>query len=456
MKNKNQIFRGRGVAEQTSPVLRILVNHHLRNSSTTGLRSSDPIFPIALFKLKPILISVFILSIVLMLAINAGTAGALGVRPAKTDIVFRPGETKTVGFKIVNTDMKEFDVELSLKGDLARYIKVDPITLHFTADEEMKEFSKTITMPSVMPPGTITGDLLITEVVKIGKGPKVYFGEEEIITKTEDDESTITARVAIKHKITVTVPRQEKYVEASIEYREQQEDTNVITEVKNLGLQDVNTLKTETAVMENEQKVADFASDAVPLPSLDTKTFYSSVSKQKAYQGEYELVSTIKYDEKEVEITKTMILGSPEIKILAFDKFFKEKTINEFRIDLENKWNKDLGNVYATIELTKDGQSAIEPTRTISMDIAGRAKKTMNSYLDLTNINEGEYMCKVTVNYNDQKTEETRIVKVMNPADYNKAVSPTNILAIMLGIIAVLIAALLIIFSIYLKNTKRK
>ena len=449
MKNKNQIFRGRGVAEQTSPALRILVNHHLRNSSTTGLRSSDPIFPLDLFKMKPILISVFILAIVLMLSINAD---ALGIRPAKTDIIFQPGETKTIGFKIVNTDMKEFDVELSLKGDLARYIKMEPITLHFTADEEIKEFSKTITMPSMMPPGTMTGDLLVTEVVKIGKSPKVYFGDEEIITKTDDEESTITARVAIKHKITVTVPRQEKYIEASIEYREQQEDTNVITEVKNLGLQDVSTLQTETIVMENEQKIADFASDTVPLPSLDTKTFYSSVSKQKAYQGEYELVSTIKYDEKEVEITKTMTLGSPEIKILAFDKFFKEKTINEFRIDLENKWNKDLKSVYATIELTKDGRNMIEPTRTTSTDITGRAQKTMNSYLDLTNVNEGEYLCKVTVNYNDQKTEETQTVKVMNPSDYNKEKSPTNILAIMLGIIAVLIAALIIVFMVYMKK----
>lgn len=453
MKEKiNQIFRGRGVAEQTSPALRILVNHHLRNSSTTGLRSSDPIFPIALFKMKPILISVFIIAIVLMLAVNAGTADALGIRPAKTDIIFRPGETKTVGFKIVNTDMKEFDVELSLKGDLARYIKVDPITLHFKADEEMKEFSKTITMPSMMPPGTITGDLLVTEAVKIGKGPKVYFGEEEIITQAEDEESTITARVAIKHKITVTVPRQEKYVEASIEYREQQEDTNVITEVKNLGLQDVNTLQTETTVMEDEQKIADFASDTVPLPSLDTKTFYSSVSKQKAYQGEYELVSTIKYDEKEVEITKTMILGSPEIKILSFDKFFKEKTINEFKIDLENKWNKDMKNIYATIELTKDGQQAIEPTRTTSIDIAGRTKQTMNSYIDLTNVNEGEYVCKVTINYNDQKTEETQMVKVMTPAEFRRETGQLTMLVIMLGIIAALLVALLIVFMKYIKD----
>lgn len=452
MKNKNQIFRGRGVAEQTSPALRILVNHHLRNSSTTGLRSSDPIFPLDLFKMKPIIIPAFIIAIIIMLAINAGTADALGVRPAKTDIIFQPGETKTIGFKIVNTDMKDFEVELSLTGDLARYVQLNPEKIHFKADEEMKEISRKIKMPSMMPPGTITGDLLITEIVKIKDSPKVYFGDEEIITQTDDEESTITARVAIKHKITVTVPRQEKYIEASIEYREQKEDTSVITEVKNLGLQNVNALQTETVVMENEQKIADFASDTVPLPSLDAKTFYSSVSKEQAYQGEYELVSTIKYDEKEVEITKTMMLGIPEIKILTFDKFFKEKTINEFRIDLENKWNKDIKNIYATIELTKNGKEIIEPTRTTSMDIEGRAKKTMNSYLDLTSVNEGEYMCKVTVNYNDQKTEETQIVKVMNPADYNKEKAPTNILAIMLGIIAALIAALIIVFIIYMKN----
>jgi len=452
MKNKNQIFRGRGVAEQTSPALRILVNHHLRNSSTPGLRSSDPIFPLDLFKMKPILIPAFIIAIVIMLTINASTVDALGIRPAKTDIIFQPGETKTIGFKIVNTDMKDFEVELSLTGELAKYVQMNPEKIHFKADEEIKEITRKIKMPSMMPPGTITGDLLITEIVKIKDNPKVYFGDEEIITQTEDEESTITARVAIKHKITVTVPRQEKYVEATIEYREQQDDTSVITEVKNLGLQDIDQLKTELTVLENQETIANFDSEAAALASLNTQTFYSTVSKEQAYQGEYELVSTISFDQKEVEITKTMFLGNPEIKILAFDKFFKEKTINEFNIDLENKWNKDIKNIYATIKLTKDGQNAIEPTRTTSIDINGRSQKTLNSYIDLTDVQTGEYMCTVTMNYDDQKTEETQIVKVLTPEEYRKETSQTTILIIMLAAIIALMVALLIVFIIYIKN----
>jgi hypothetical protein len=438
----NQIFWERGVTERVRLVS--FFRNHLRFNSSTLSRTCSA--PISLSIFKPILISVILILIILSLSINTE---ALGVRPAKTNLIFQPGETKYIELKIVNTDAKDFEVEISLEGELAKYVKLKKEKIKFKADEEIKHITKIIKMPSILPPGTITGDLLITELIKTGETPKVYFGDDEIITQTEETESTVIARVSIKHKIIVEVPRQEKYVEVTLDYREQNEDIDMITEVKNLGLQDVKTLKTELAVYEQDRRVAKFDSKPEELKSLDIKKFYSKLSKAKAYQGIYDLKSTINYDNKEIEITRQMILGTPNIKILHFDKFFKENTINNFNIDLENTWNQKIENIYADIELTQNGKHIIEPTRTTSIDISKRAKTSLKSFIDLTNINKGEYTSKVTVTYKNKTTEKTQQINILTEKEYNKQVRPISkiiiAILILLAVIAVLITILIII-----------
>jgi len=443
---KINIFRGRGVTGQAR-LGSFSKNHHLQCNNSTHSQAPVPFFPI--INLKFILILILL---ILTIVYFCPTTSALGVRPAKTNIIFQPGETKTIGFKIVNTDAKKFEVEISLEGELANYVKLKKEKIHFKADEEIKEVKKVIKLPKMMPPGTIVGELLVTEMIKVKDSPKVFFGDDEIMTVEEKIESGIMAKVAIKHKIIIEVPRQEKYVEAKIEYREQNEDTDMITEVKNLGLEDIHKLNTELAVYENENRIAEFESGEIGLKSLDSKKFYSKISKEKANLGIYDLKSIISFDEKEVEITRQMILGSPLIEILAFDKFFKEKAINDFKIDLENKWNKKIENIYAVIELTKNNKNLIEPTRTTSIDIDARARKTLDSYIDLTNVEKGEYMCIVTLNYEDKKEEQIQKINVLTEKEYNK--EPVLVLIIMLTLIIILMLALLIVFIIYLKKKK--
>ena len=284
----NQIFRERGVTERVRLVS--FFRNHLRFNSSTLSRTCSA--PISHFNLKSLLIFTIILILIISLTTNTE---ALGVRPAKTNIIFQPGETKTIELKIVNTDHKDFEVEITLEGDLAKYVKLKKEKIKFKADEEIKHIMKIIKMPKLLPPGTITGDLLITELIKSGETPKIYFGDDEIITQTEETENTVVARVSIKHRITVEVPQQDKYVEVTLDYREQKEDIDMITEVKNLGLKDVKTLKTELEVYENTRRLAKFDSNPTNLKSLDVKKFYSKLSKEKAYHGIYDLKSTINY-----------------------------------------------------------------------------------------------------------------------------------------------------------------
>ena len=67
-------------------------------------------------------------------------------------------------------------------------------------------------------------------------------------------------------------------------------------------------------------------------------------------------------------------------------------------MDLLNKWNQQIRNVYVDIEVMKDGQK-IDSFRTRSVDIEAEMMQRINDYLDAKDKGPGRYTFEMTVHF---------------------------------------------------------
>src|SRR3989344_8368759 len=80
---------------------------------------------------------------------------AIGVSPARKTIDFSQGYRENVTFNVLNNEHKDMKVVIYVEGDLNESIKLSETLLEFRADENSKELSYDITLPSKLEePGT--------------------------------------------------------------------------------------------------------------------------------------------------------------------------------------------------------------------------------------------------------------------------------------------------------------
>ena len=115
-------------------------------------------------------------------------------------------------------------------------------------------------------------------------------------------------------------------------------------------------------------------------------------------QGEFEVLAVTKYDDQQVEVFKKLLVGKPEIDITYFDKYFTAREINKYSMDLLNKWNTEIDNVFVEVEVKKDDMK-IDEFRTKSTAIDAQTTKRINDYFDARNKDSGRYTFDMIVNF---------------------------------------------------------
>ena len=93
--------------------------------------------------------------------------------------------------------------------------------------------------------------------------------------------------------------------------------------------------------------------------------------------------------------------------ITYFDKFFVANQVNQYSLDLLNKWNKEIKNVFVDVEIKKNNQK-IDSFRTRSVDIPGEMIKRISDYFNGEDKDQGKYTFEMVVTFwnlirNDEK-----------------------------------------------------
>ena len=314
---------------------------------------------------------------------------ALGIRPAKTSLIFEEGRDYTQQFWVVNNEGREFSVKISAGGEMAQYITLHTSGLSFRADDGAKAVDFEVHLPEFVPPGESKSTITV---------------EEDL---TSASPNTISSKIVLKHDILIQGPYPDKYVVAKLNFHESGNDIRLVSELENLGKKDIGSIKTIFYVNDKNQNVQELETQQTSLSSKENKLLEAHLDRSLLERGEFLVSALTTYDDQTVEVVKKLVVGQPEVDITYFNEYFIAYAVNQYSLELLNKWNQRLENVFVDVEVTKEGKK-IDQFRTKSVDLEGEMTKRINDYLDATDKGPGKYTFNMVVNFwnmvrNDQK-----------------------------------------------------
>ncbi len=322
--------------------------------------------------------------LVLLMVIQIATA--LGIRPARTTIAvddYNEDNIKMDGkLWVVNNNQREFTVNIYVDGELADFVKLknNMTTLNFRPEDEAKEVGFEINFKKdKIPPGTSTANIVIEERFE-GASP-----------------NTVSSKLILKHKITIIGPYPDLYLEGALNFHENGNEIELVAEVKNLGKQDIKKVQTIFYINDKEQKQHELETETASLKTKESTLLTTTIAKDNFNDaGQYEVSAVTKYDDQTLELYKTLLIGKPEVEITYFDKYLIAYKVNQYTLDLLNKWNQQIRNVYVEVEVVKDGNK-IDSFRTRSVDIEAEMIQRVSDYLDAKDKGPGKYTFEMTV-----------------------------------------------------------
>jgi hypothetical protein len=338
----------------------------------------------------------------------------VGITPVYFKEFFEPGLTKTYSFHSFATDSPN-GIDLYIKGDLAEYVNLSTTHLPGSGD-----FEVTISLPNeIEKPGT----------------HKILVGAVEA---RKADESTVGGIAAIQGRIDILVPFPGKYTESTFRLSNinQGEEAPYELEVNNLGKESlkVNTI-IEVFKIDSEDILVKKILPETLMEPKETMSSVGTLDTRDLPPGEYIAFATIDWEEKKTIINQTFRIGEFLVDIIDYDYEFERGKINPFRIEVENKWNTKIDEVFATVSITDTGD-AVASFKTVTIDTNPWEIKNITGYFDTSDLESKRYTAKIVLSFGGATTSKLVAIYIKDPARKNYIVYIIAAAIIILMIIA--------------------
>src|SRR3989338_4327918 len=205
---------------------------------------------------------------------------ALGIRPAKTSLIFEEGRDYTQQFWVVNNEGREFSVKISAGGEMAQYITLHTSGLSFRADDGAKAVDFEVHLPEFVPPGESKSTITV---------------EEDL---TSASPNTISSKIVLKHDILIQGPYPDKYVVAKLNFHESGNDIRLVSELENLGKKDIGSIKTVFYVNDKNQNVQELETQQTSLSSKENKLLEAHLDRSLLERGEFLVSALTTYEDR--------------------------------------------------------------------------------------------------------------------------------------------------------------
>jgi hypothetical protein len=313
----------------------------------------------------------------LLLIVLSGFASALGISPAKTDLHFVSGGEHEIIYNVRSDSDRE--VEIYIDGDLSEYAKL----------------SKT----EIVGSGSFTVKIKFPEYVDIPGEHRIMVGVKE---KPTEDYFLGTA-ININGYIKVLVPYPGRYAETVLKVSDGNVDSEIPVEV-----QVINRGKEDIDVDVNVQFFTEFGefvynmpfSPATLVPTKD-RYFRKFLNTIDFKPGNYFAESIVSYGDV-VRSNKTFRVGSLFVNVTNFTEKFIQGGIQKFNVDIESKWNANLQEVFADVNISNSTYSV--EFRTPSSDLDAWERKTLTGFLDTSEL-LGKYDTKIVLHYLEEESQ---------------------------------------------------
>ena len=296
----------------------------------------------------------------------------------------------------MNNDHQELNLHLSVEGSLRSYITLKDEKIKLSKEDDYWPVEYTIDLPPDLPPGDSHSYILV---------------EQDL----NSENNLISSKLVLKYKIISQGPFPDKYISAKLNFHESGDSIRFVSEVENLGKKDLGAVKTTFYVNDKEQQPQILETKTESLKTKETKLLDTSISRDIFERGEFEVVATTTYDDQQIELVQKMMIGRPSVEISYFDSLFTARKINIYTMDLLNRWNTELKNVFVDVEVKKDDQK-IDNFRTKLVDLDAESARRINDYFDARDKDSGKYTFDMAVNFwNTYRMEEQRFTAELLP-----------------------------------------
>ena len=381
--------------------------------------------------MKRLLISLTILVLLSQII----SAGGVGISPAYYKDFFEPNFEKIYTFHSFNTDANK-GINLYVKGDLAPYVNL----------------SKTYILGS----GEFTATIKLPDKIDRPGVHKISIGAIEADEEVEG--GNIGGIAAIQGRIDIFVPYPGKYAEATFKILNinQGEEAPYEIEIQNLGTQSlkvkpiIKIFKNNSAEPLLIKKLTE-----TEMKSKETISIIDTLNTRDFPPGEYQAITTIDWEEGIINLNQTFRVGEFLVEIIDYDYQFYEGKINPFNIQIQNKWNAMIEEVFAEVSITDQGR-VVGDFKTISVGTSPWETKNITGYFDTTGFETKRYTARIMLSYGGESSSKLVAIYVNPP--------PTKTYRnYIIG--AIVIAILIIVAFIYLiwdvhklskKNGKKK
>jgi hypothetical protein len=341
-----------------------------------------------------------IMSMMFFIILVAPSLHALGVTPGRTTMDYEPGLEREIGFSILNNEHKNMQVMLTVQGELNQSVTLFDSVVDFMPSEDSKSFFYKINLPDdiAKKPGLHTAEIVALEVPKAGV-----------------DGTYVGATVAVVSQIYVYVACPGKCIEADVSIldAEQNSTATFIVPVVSRGELGIGEARAVIDIYTSlNEKVDSIETDYWPIEP-GARTELSAKWFVDVPTGDYLAKVTVFYDGESISFEKPFAVGNQMLTIESIlVNNFQLGEIAKLQILIENKWNKELKNVYANLFVyNPDGQTMAD-VKSAAEDIPALTKKELLAYWDTVGVEEGEYDGKLMVRYGEKSSDKNLLLRV--------------------------------------------
>jgi len=344
-------------------------------------------------KFSIVVITAFLVAFILVV----GRAEAIGLTPGRTTLDFEAGAEKEISFTIINNEHKEFNALVYVEGDMKNSVTIEKNIIEFKETDNSKDFRFKFRMPESMEkPGEYWTKIIVMEI-------------PSEITPKKPEGQAVVATTAVVHQIKVKVPYPGKYVniEVSVSEAEPGETATFFVKLFSLGTEKIYQASAIVDILgPTNEKIDSIESDII---SIEPKTTGELIIPWKANvnPGLYQAVITVNYDGKAASVRKTFSIGTLRIEVLDIKvRNFVLGEIAKFEINVENKWNERVENVYAEMTITNQRGDVIGNFKSASIDVEPLQRATLYAYWDTQGVEKGTYDAKLVLHYANKTSEK--------------------------------------------------
>jgi methionine-rich copper-binding protein CopC len=337
-----------------------------------------------------------LLAMAVFVSISAGSAAAIGVTPGRTTVDFEPNLEKEVNFTILNNEHKSFNAFVYAEDELKDAITSDKNIVEFKETDKSKTFTYKFKLPEkLQEPGDHWAKIIIMEMPSA--------------TEQKPESQVVLATTAVVHQLRVKVPYPGKYADLDLVVNEAEpnEDVNFFVKVFNIGSENIyKAFATVDILGATNEKIATVESEQIAVESKKTGEI-AIPWKAEVNPGIYHAVVTVNYDGEVRKIEKNFAVGAMRVEIIDVKvRNFVLGGIAKFEINMENKWNQKISNVFAEIVMSSQAGDQVASFKSSAIDVDPLQRATLYAYWDTEGIEKGAYDAKLILHYGEKTSEK--------------------------------------------------